>query len=149
MAIGWSADLSVGMRELDLQHEALFELIGDAVSRAAGTDAAAAVRALSDVADGFYRHFAAEESLMEASDYAERVAHKRAHDLFLQDLGMHIAQAEIQGVTADLVSWMQERLSSWFVFHIGQNDVPMARHILHKTGRPAEPMGPPLKPVRQ
>ncbi len=149
MATEWTSELSTGMPELDVQHEAVLELIDDAIGHAETGDRGRLAEALSNLADGFYRHFSSEEALMEASAYPERQAHKAAHDLFLQDLAIHLDECARLGPTPQLLAWMRGNMATWFRYHIRQNDVPLARHVLQRAGRPAEHYTPRPKPVKQ
>ncbi len=149
MATEWTRELSTGLPELDIQHEAILELIDGAIELADSGDRQRLGEALSGLADGFYRHFASEEMLMEASEYPEHRVHKAAHDLFLRDFAIHLDEHARLGPTPQLAAWMRENMASWFVFHIRQNDVPLARYVLQRTGRTAEPFTPRPKPVRQ
>jgi hemerythrin len=149
MATEWTSELSTGMPELDIQHEAILELIDEAIGHVEAGGRERLSDVLSNLADGFYRHFSSEETLMEASDYPERRTHKAAHDLFLQDLALHLDEYARTGPTPQLTAWMRENMASWFKYHIRQNDIPLARHILQRTGRPAEHYTPRPKPVKQ
>ncbi len=149
MATEWAPELSTGLAELDLQHEAIFELMDSARRLAEAGDRQRLAEVLSHLADGFCHHFASEELLMRASEYPDEQVHKASHNLFLQDFTSHVDDHARLGATPQLAAWMRDGMASWFAFHIRQNDVPLARHILQRTGRAAQPFTRRPKPVRQ
>ncbi len=80
---------------------------------------------------------------MDRTAYPDRVAHRMAHDLFLQDLHGSAMEIRGQGVTPRVLDWATGRLQQWLRFHMERNDRPLARH-LERTApkRPASPAHP-------
>ncbi len=143
--IGWGADLSVGWDEIDAQHREILVRVSDLrllVERGDDFGAQAALDALVDIV---VLHFATEQDLMDRSGYPDRVAHKGAHDLFLQDLHALSAEIDEVGLTEQVHDWIQNRMAEWLAFHIQTNDLPLGRHLARlRHGSRAAPAA--LKP---
>ncbi len=140
MAIEWSAELSVGFDDIDGQHREVVRLLADLDARIESKDARGAASALGALASAVIRHFAAEETMMERWQYPDRSAHKRVHDLFLQDvLALEREEAE-DGLTQDVVDWARGRLPEWISFHMLTNDAPLGRFLgARYRGAPVRP----------
>jgi hemerythrin len=129
MTMEWSAELSAGFGELDAQHRELIRLLGEVDARIEAVDERGAAAALGSLASAVVRHFAAEEAMMERWQYPDRQAHKRSHDLFLQDvLALEREEAEV-GLTQEVVDWARSRLPEWISFHMLTNDAPLGRFL--------------------
>lgn len=80
----WSDKYSVGVRELDEQHQKLVAMINelhDAMKAGQGKTALAQI--LQSMAEYTQSHFAAEEKYMTRFQYPEYVDHKLAHQQFI------------------------------------------------------------------
>lgn len=130
----------LGLPELDAPHADLLlraQELADAARRREGRRAAAI---LSGLVEAAALHFAHEDEWMDRTAYPDRVAHRTAHDLFLQDL--HVAALELAGgeVTQRILDWAGGRLPEWLRFHMERNDRPLARHmeraLRRTTGKP-------------
>lgn len=75
------------------------------------------------------QHFAVEEELMDRTAYPERVAHRTAHDLFLQDLHGSVREIAEHGISPRVFDWAIGRLQEWLRFHMEQNDRPLAAYL--------------------
>lgn len=146
MAIGWSAEFSVGWGDLDEQHREIIHALAVVEERIGASDSVGTGAALGGLVDRVVRHFAAEEGLMDRWRYPERAAHKRAHDLFLHDLMALVQEHREDGLTQDVAEWAQARVPDWFTFHIQANDTPLGRYLaLRVSGsreRPADEKPP-------
>jgi hemerythrin-like metal-binding protein len=74
-------------------------------------------------------HFAFEEEWMDRTAYPDRVAHRTAHDLFLQDLHTSGQEIRASGITPRVLDWACGRLQHWIRFHIEKNDRPLVQHL--------------------
>lgn len=128
-------ELTTGFPPLDNQHPQLLERIDAAGTAARAGDVETAARALAGLGDYVLAHFAAEELFMTDSSYPERVRHKAAHDLFVQDLLSLTREVEAGGLTPDVVQRICERVPGWLRFHIQVNDVPLGRWLAHQRQR--------------
>jgi hemerythrin-like metal-binding protein len=127
------------------QHRILLERIDEATSAAKADDLARTRQALSSLGDYLVSHFQAEESMMADSAYPERVRHKSAHDLFLQDFAQLGQELEVAGLCPPVLSWVSSRVPEWLKFHIQVNDLPLGRYLMNRRYRPA-PAPHPDKP---
>ena len=128
-------DLVVGHDDIDAQHETILRRFADVQQTIDAGDSAALGAALARVWDVMVGHFATEDALMEEFAYPERVAHRAAHQLFLEDLRALVREREAQGLSEEVVAWSLERLPEWLAFHIQTNDAPFARFVVRKTAR--------------
>ncbi len=135
MTVEWSPELSVGYGEIDDQHREIVRLLADVDARIEAADARGVAAAIGTLASAVIRHFAAEEALMERWQYADRAAHKRAHDLFLQDVLALEREETEDGLTQEIVDWARGRLPEWISFHMLTNDAPLARFLAGRGSR--------------
>jgi hemerythrin len=119
----------LGFPELDAPHAEMLSLADDVAAAARSRQPRQATHFLDGLVEATALHFAAEEELMDRTAYPDRVAHRTAHDLFLQDL--HVCGQEIRaaGITPRILEWATGRLQLWIRFHIEKNDRPLARHL--------------------
>jgi hemerythrin len=125
----WKPSLSVGVEEIDAQHQELFR-------RAALFLSSLAARSRQDtgILLSFLRlyavtHFGAEEAWMEETAYPDAAAHKKAHDGFIKDLMTLTEQHERPrgpGIEPQRVAVWLER---WLTEHVTKVDLELARHL--------------------
>ncbi len=127
--VEWGPELSVGWEEIDAQHREILVRVSDLRARVEEGDGFGAQAALDALADTVVLHFATEQDLMDRSGYPERAAHRRAHDLFLQDLHELAAVLDEVGLTEDVLDWTRGRMTEWLTFHIQTNDLPLGLHL--------------------
>ncbi|HET8734867.1 MAG TPA: hemerythrin family protein [Anaeromyxobacteraceae bacterium] len=127
----------LGMPELDAPHADLLSRADDLAAAARARRARSTTTLLDGLIEATALHFAYEEEWMDKTAYPDRVAHRTAHDLFLQDL--HAASVEVRaaGVTPRVLDWACGRLQQWLRFHMEKNDRPLARHLERTRVRPA------------
>ena len=99
-----------------------------------GAGEPAAVGALFDfLGDYAAEHFAAEEQLMQESQFPGYNVHKAAHERFVRDLialrRLHEESGASQAVVVKARTW----LSEWLRSHIGIIDQGLARHLDKKS----------------
>lgn len=128
-----SSELSVGHGMLDAHHDVLLARIDELARQVEADDAAGAATSLATLWDEMVVHFAAEDALMEEHAYPERVAHRRAHHLFLEDLKRLAQDVQEHGITAEIAEWAQQRMPDWVKFHIQANDAPLAQYVVRRT----------------
>ncbi len=134
--VEWGPDLSVGWEEIDAQHREILVRVSDLHARVDEGDEFGAQAALDALADTVVLHFATEQDLMDRSSYPERAAHRRAHDLFLQNLHELAAVLDEVGLTEDVLDWARSRMTEWLTFHIQTNDLPLGLHLRRLRTRP-------------
>lgn len=133
MALQWTQNLSVGVQEIDSQHQELFRRVNrllDAMRAGKGKDEISPL--LEFLEDYVVTHFRAEEALMEKHGYHKRAAHKVYHSGFVRDFGNIKAKIEAGGVTAVATIELQRWISEWLVNHISKVDRELGDFIRDK-----------------
>jgi hemerythrin-like metal-binding protein len=110
----------------------------DLAAAARSRQARKAATVLDSLIEATALHFAYEEEWMDRTAYPDRVAHRTAHDLFLQDLHNSGQEIRASGVTPRVLDWACGRLQHWLRFHIEKNDRPLARHLERTASRRSE-----------
>jgi hemerythrin len=128
-------ELLVGHEDLDADHEVLVRGFNDVERAVRAGDSARAGAALARTWDDVVAHFASEEAMMDALQYPERVAHRAAHHLFLEDLRALVREHAATGLGEDVAAWAVQRLPEWLAFHIQTNDAPLARFAARIAAR--------------
>jgi len=128
----WKNDYLVGQPEIDSQHKRLFELADQlhaAMTTGKGKDALG--KTLADLIDYTKRHFAAEEALMQRSNYPEYRHHKELHD----KLTAQVVQFQTEFVAGQTPVTIQllQFLKDWLQHHIGETDRKIAVYLSHRA----------------
>jgi len=126
----WTKDLSIGIEEVDDQHQYLIDRINRLwrallEKRADGE----VVWLIEDLHKYTQTHFVAEEALMRSFDYPKLEEHKRSHRNF-EDYIRTAADEMIAGkpITMDLLHF----LNDWLQKHIKVTDQDYARYVDRK-----------------
>ncbi|MBI5197858.1 MAG: hemerythrin family protein [Nitrospirae bacterium] len=115
--IQWSDEFSVHIREIDLQHKRLFELVNefhDAMK--AGQGKMVADKLLQELNHYIRIHFAVEEHFLKKNDYPGYADQKAEHEQFAQKISEVEKRYRRNGVmlTADILFF----LKNWLQGHI-------------------------------
>ncbi len=129
----------LGMPELDAPHADMLSRADDVAAAARSRQARKAATLLDGLIEAAALHFAYEEEWMERTAYPDRVVHRTAHELFLQDLHTSGQEIRAAGVTPRVLDWACGRLQHWLRFHIEKNDRPLARHLERTSPRRSAP----------
>jgi hemerythrin len=117
----WSNDYSVGIAEIDAQHQrlvAMLNQLSDAMRSGKGSQVLD--RVLGDLVAYTGTHFATEERLMQANGYPDFPRHKREHDqLTAQVLDL---QQSLRAGSAVLSVDLLHFLKDWLTQHILGSD---------------------------
>ncbi len=117
----WSEDLSVNVKEIDLQHKKLIEMINslnEAMLAKKGREAQKA--AIDAMVDYTVSHFTLEERYMSSFGYKDFPAHKVEHEKFTAkalDLKDRVNRAGFV-LTLEIVSFLKQ----WLTGHIKGTD---------------------------
>jgi len=127
--IEWKPSLSVGVDEIDAQHQELFRRAGLFVQSLASRSRQDVGILLSFLRLYCVSHFGAEEAWMRESDYPGAAAHKKEHDGFIKELLLLTEQHEKprgKGLEpARVAQWVE----TWLVEHVSGSDTELARHL--------------------
>ncbi len=119
--IQWSSSLSVGVREIDAQHQQLINMLNnlnDAMLQGKGNDAMSAI--VSGLISYTRTHFNAEEKYFDQYMYPERIAHKQEHKQFVEKIVQFKENLDTgkAGMTVEVMQF----LTSWLRNHIMGTD---------------------------
>lgn len=122
----WSEQYLLGLKEVDGQHEHLFDLVNQLHQAVVnGDDQSAAGKILDDLIDYTVEHFNTEEKMFLASQYPQYEEHKREHDVLTRqalEIQEKFRAKEIT-VTFELLDF----LSDWLKNHTTDSDLQFAR----------------------
>lgn len=126
--VKWSAELSVGIAEIDEQHQHFLELI-NLMHRAtrAGKGKAALAPALDELADYTRTHFATEEQLMFSHGFPGYVEHKALHEAMV--LRVKALQRRFASGDTAITLELMGTLAEWLVKHIQTADKQYAEFL--------------------
>jgi len=134
MTIQWTADLALGIPDLDGQHLALdrqLALVHDAICEDRMPDLSAV---LSGVRRCSTRHFECEEAYMEAAKYPALEEHRARHRQFTQEL-VRLEEARTrEGETVALAMEIGNWLARWVREH-QRYDLLIAAHVREANRR--------------
>lgn len=138
MAIEWTAELALGIPELDRQHQHLYAIasaLHEAMRAGRGESLPGILALLRDFADV---HFAAEERHMRWRRYPGLGAHREEHARFVAEIARFEAEAAV-GVRPSLVVDVSIFLGAWMRDHIRGGDLDFGRWLV--AGDDAEAAG--------
>lgn len=116
----WDDSFSVGVAKLDMQHEALIDLMNRAYTRVEeGVTDADLEQLAMEMLNYAFMHFATEEELMAAYAYPDREIHQGMHEIFKQKATEY--QQEAKEGKADFLVMIQF-LAEWLNGHIAGSD---------------------------
>ena len=121
LVIAWSNQFSVGVQEIDKQHQVLVELLqGLSIAFNAQDHGFDSRKVLNDLVQYASYHFATEERLMREINFAGLDSHVREHQDFVTKVLQLVAQVD-QGQTPSLEDLLVF-LRDWLVLHILHSD---------------------------
>lgn len=125
MPLTWNLSLATGIRQVDLQHQELIDIINDLeAAHLAGRQEQALQELLPQLAAYALFHFGTEEAMMKKSaEYGGHIArHLGEHRAFTEKVAAFRARPVIPAELAELVAY----LNAWLVEHIMKTDREMA-----------------------
>jgi hemerythrin len=134
--VKWKASMSVGIDEIDEQHQEIIRRAGKFLESLADRSRQDTGILLSYLRNYCVTHFGAEEAWMRESSYPGRADHQKEHDGFIKELMRLSAEHEKPrgpGLKpAEVGQWIDE----WLTSHVAGSDLELARH-LRAHGLPA------------
>ncbi len=127
----WTCEYSVGVEEMDRQHQKLFDLINrlyEALGRDSDNDVV--IEVIDDMAEYTRMHFLSEEYLLSDNDYPDFDSQKQQHGDFIAKVDA-FKDDVIYGkplVTADVMSYLE----SWWKRHIMEEDKKYGKYLSEK-----------------
>lgn len=119
----WTEDLSVGVKEIDIQHRVLFAKINDLVKALDSLDTAAHIEEFFDFIEEYAAsHFTMEQKAMGVYKYPDRAAHIEQHIIFNRVIGELRDLFKENGVTEALTAKLRVSVCDWLIDHISEVD---------------------------
>jgi hemerythrin len=129
VALQWTSTLSVGVPELDAQHQELFRRIDRLLDAMLHNDRSGAEQLLTFLRAYVVDHFAAEERLMAQVGYPEAADHIQEHERFAATLHEVDQEFLASGPTAALVLKLEQQAVGWLHDHVYFTDVALGRFV--------------------
>lgn len=129
-AIAWDDSLSVGVQEIDSQHQQLIDIINDLDATMAGEDETLMRTVIERLKDYAIVHFDTEEGLLEAKDYPDLKNHQLEHWEFIKKVKKFDQghQLGLKTLREELVRF----LTQWLIRHIKGTDSKYAPFLAGK-----------------
>ncbi len=134
MNMKWTDQLSIGIKEIDQQHQELFISINDllqAMHEGKGKDEIQKVMEFLD--DYVISHFGMEEKYMDQYNYPDIGRHKEQHQSFTTNYNDIKRALETEGPSSTLVIQTQRKLSDWWLGHIATVDKELGAFLAQKS----------------
>lgn len=125
MALHWTSVLSIGVPELDADHQEMFRRMDRLHDAILAGDRSEVSRMIAFLREHAVRHLAAEETMMLAIGYPEREHHLREHEAFLATVRELTRRHDANGPTAVLVHDVERAVTSWIEGHLATHDVAL------------------------
>ncbi len=128
----WSDSMSIGVPEVDAQHQQLLALVNDteaAVQAGAGREDAA--KALQRLCDYVVEHFATEEALMDPDAYPEYDKHMSEH-MECTNLALDFLQGLNEGKDVSLPEFLVFA-QNWIHDHILGTDQTLGKFVARRA----------------
>lgn len=125
MPLTWNLSLATGIRQIDLQHQELIDIINDLeAAHLAGRQEQALKEVLPQLAAYVLFHFGTEEAMMNRAPQCGGHAahHLNEHRLFAEKIAAFRARPATPSELAELVAY----LNAWLIEHIMKTDREMA-----------------------
>jgi hemerythrin len=135
MQLQWTASLSVGIAEIDAQHQELFRRAGELLEglrKGEPDEIGTHIEFLHEYA---VVHFGAEEASMRMAGYPGYLRHKAEHDRFIGDLLTLAEDHDRSGPGAFMALKASHWLSQWLKQHVSGTDAEMGRYLARRSTR--------------
>jgi hemerythrin len=131
MATEWSPALSIGVPQIDAQHQELFGQIELLIQAARLRDRTRIEPTLGFLTRYAVAHFEAEEALMRETGLPEPEAqvHREAHQKFREELRELSAEFDERGPTALISLTLHNWVAEWLRRHVGRLDQALGRWV--------------------
>ncbi len=136
MGIQWDPKLSVGVQEIDGQHQELFLRVNallDAMQQGEGEDVTGNLLAFLE--RYVVEHFGAEQRLMRRHGYPQAAQHEALHEGFMRTFRDVAAEYRKKGPTVGLAVKVNQLVCPWLRMHIGSADRALGEFLT--AARPA------------
>ncbi|MDH3979231.1 MAG: bacteriohemerythrin [Gammaproteobacteria bacterium] len=126
--IEWKDEFSVGIPDVDHEHQQLIGLINELHNAMSGKNAAMTVTDfLGEIHAHVAAHFALEEKIMREKKYDQYEDHKRDHERLLDEISDIMDDYEENAFYSDEV--FTSTLEHWFSDHFKTRDARLHKHL--------------------
>ena len=128
MNIVWTRDLSVGIQEIDRQHQDLFHHINGFMESLQDPASGDSVADLFDLLEKYVNeHFSAEEGYMrgQLTGYypdSEARRHRGEHEAFIRDYREYRTELMASGLTDQTGAGFRNWMRNWWFMHVSGTD---------------------------
>ncbi|HEX9402623.1 MAG TPA: bacteriohemerythrin [Anaeromyxobacter sp.] len=129
MPLTWTSALSVGIEDLDEQHQEIFRRAERLICALRAGDRGEVLPLLTYLDEYVVHHFDAEERLMKNLRYPGLDRHAAAHRAFREEFAGMVRDFERVGATALVALTIHNWLSDWLRKHIAGVDVDLGRFV--------------------
>lgn len=131
--IKWDDSYSIGVDEIDEQHQELFRRINDLIMASKSNTGKDEIKETLDfLADYTVKHFADEEELQKEYDYPDYETHKDIHEKFVQDVVDFQKKIDEEGMNSVTLMKFNRKATEWLVNHVKGIDQEVGAHINKK-----------------
>ncbi|WP_242334531.1 bacteriohemerythrin [Anaeromyxobacter sp. SG66] len=148
MALRWTSALSLGVAELDAQHEELFRRFDRLLDAMLRRDRSEATSLIGFLQHYTRDHFAAEERLMREVAYPDAALHAAEHLAFGAEIDALSNLFAVEGASARLVLRLEREVTGWLQDHVYSTDHALARFLLARAPGPTPVTGSPARQRR-
>lgn len=129
MALEWTTNLSVGVEEIDEQHQELFRRSERLILALRAGDRSEVETLLHYLVDYVMSHFQCEERWMVETEYPGLNEHRDAHHRFQDELREQVKEYQRKGATPLVALNLHNWLADWLRQHIGGADRELGRWL--------------------
>ena len=126
--VKWTPELSVGVDEIDQQHQHLYAIIDQLLdARLSELDHSSVMALLTQLVDYSDYHFRTEDNYMIENEYPLFLSHRKEHLAYIKKMGELITAFEDNQTT--LSKDLLDFLCDWWKSHLIHSDLKYARYI--------------------
>lgn len=121
MPISWTKDLSVGVKEIDEQHQVFLKILNSLYDIVCSVDSAPELSSILSQLNAYTAfHFATEEKYFDKFHYEFTVEHKEEHKKLLAQVEVFNKRFAVEGknILPELLNFLED----WLVDHLSTQD---------------------------
>jgi hemerythrin len=121
----WIEKCSVGVKEIDRQHQHFFEIVNEIIKMTGQKDVSAQdlLSKIIGLSDYAIYHFTTEENIFERYNYPDAGEHIGAHNIYREKMKRLVAEAgEERANTKKIALEAAEFAGSWLINHVMETD---------------------------
>jgi hemerythrin-like metal-binding protein len=124
----WNDSYSVGIPDIDIQHQQLFAIIDELQQAMKGGQSKSVMgKTLARLLDYTVRHFSFEQAMLARKGYSDTTAHKATHDRFVDQIKQY--QRNHEDGTLGVSTQLMDTLQKWLAEHIKGTDMKYAKEL--------------------